>query len=296
MLGEELVKGGMTMVKARFLGDNLVMLTPREGEVMEDILEDNKEWFESVFSEVKPWSVSSSADHKLVWVKCYGLPLPFWNRDCFSKVVGHISATATMVAIDKSTLIWEVLEYARLLVRVQNLGSVRMMRRVKINKHVCSIYIEEEVNGSVGGGCNGNQFTDESSDSVSSSETYVEDTDCSAKSGEEKVRRRAGKDRWTEGGDGGKEDLGDTQKSNDRSKGCRSKSADHQGKGEFSFTEEERLDQNVCDILPDLAYEGCDSNPKLADLAKMVVDIECLSNQKAISQELGRVNKSGNQL
>ena len=56
------------------------------------------------------------------------------------------------------------------------------------------------------------------------------------------------------------------------------------------------MDQNVCDILPDLAYEGCDSNPKLADLAKMVVDIECLSNQKATSQELGRVNKSGNQL
>ena len=114
-----------------------------------------------------------------------------------------------MVSIDKSTLTWEVLEYARLLVRVQNLGSVRMMRTVQINKHVCSIFIEEEAIGCEGGGCNGNHYAYESSDSVSSSETYVEDTDCSVKSGEEKVRRRAGKDHRSEGGDGGEEDMGD---------------------------------------------------------------------------------------
>jgi len=111
MLGEELVKGGMLMIRARFLGDNLVMITPREGEVMEVIMKNNKEWFDVVFTDVKPWSLDSGASHKSVWVKCYGVPLPFWNKDCFSKVVGEISKAAKLVSIDNFTLTWEVQEY-----------------------------------------------------------------------------------------------------------------------------------------------------------------------------------------
>lgn len=52
--GEELVNGGMSMVRARFLGDDLVLLTPKEGEVMEDIMNINKEWFDSVFISINP--------------------------------------------------------------------------------------------------------------------------------------------------------------------------------------------------------------------------------------------------
>jgi len=54
-LEEELVKGGMSMVRARFLGDDLVLLTPVEGVVMEDVMRSNTAWFNSVFSSVRPW-------------------------------------------------------------------------------------------------------------------------------------------------------------------------------------------------------------------------------------------------
>jgi len=77
MLGEELVKGGMSMIRARSLGDNLVLITPREWEVMEVIMKNNKEWFDAMFTDVKPWSLDIGGSHKSVWVKCYGVPLPF---------------------------------------------------------------------------------------------------------------------------------------------------------------------------------------------------------------------------
>ena len=44
-LREEFVRRGMSMVRVRSMGDNLALLTPREGETMEDLTE----WFDNVF-------------------------------------------------------------------------------------------------------------------------------------------------------------------------------------------------------------------------------------------------------
>jgi len=143
-VGEELVKGGLTMVRARFLGDSLVLLTPREGEAMEDIMKMNKGWFDNSFSSVSPWSHNCGVSYRIIWVRCFGLPLPALNRDCFDKVIGELSKSATVVAVDEASLSWEVLEYVRLKVRVQNVGSVRWARRMQINDLLCSILVEEE--------------------------------------------------------------------------------------------------------------------------------------------------------
>jgi len=201
------------MVRARFLGDNLVLLTPREGEAMEDIMKLNKGWFDSSFSSVSPWSFNCGASHIIVWVRCFGLPLPAWNRDCFTKVIGELSKTAMMVSVDEASLTWEVLEYARLKVRVQNVGSVRWARRMQINDHICSILVEEEPNGCFGWGCKAKLPWDDSFDSVSSSEMYVEEPAFSVGSGEEHVRISYGDVRRPTGVDGGGEKEGDGEQS-----------------------------------------------------------------------------------
>jgi len=61
------------------------MMTPREGEKMEDIVKCNKDWFDNLFVNIKPWSISCMADHKMAWVRCYGLPLPLWNEVVLQK-------------------------------------------------------------------------------------------------------------------------------------------------------------------------------------------------------------------
>jgi len=52
-LSEDLVKEGMNRLRARMLGDNLILLTPREGEKARDIIKDNNEWFDNVFTSIK---------------------------------------------------------------------------------------------------------------------------------------------------------------------------------------------------------------------------------------------------
>jgi len=174
----------------RFLGDSLALLNPREGENMGDIIKLNREWFDNFFTSIKPWSVSSVADHKIVWVRCYGLPLSFWNKECFAKVLGE---STTLVSVDTSTLLWENLEYARLQVRSRLSCNTRTVKSTQINNHTCSILTEEEAPVNYGGLHMDNHCDLDSSDSVSSTETYVKETILSTKSCEEGENRGSGR-------------------------------------------------------------------------------------------------------
>jgi len=184
-LEEEIVKGGMSMVRVCFMGDNLILLSPSKGEDLANLMKQNSGWFESVFSSVSPWSFRCGASYRCVWVRCFGVPLPVWNKDCFTKVIGAMSREAEVVVVDEDTLSWEVVEFARVNIRVQNIGSVRWARRIQINGHRCSVLVEEEPIDSLEWGCKENLSWEASSNCVSSSETYVEETAFSKRSGDD---------------------------------------------------------------------------------------------------------------
>jgi len=82
-LCEEFIVGGMNTVKVRYLGDNMTLLTPTEGERMEDVIGLNKLWFESVFEAIEPWTNACVAGHKITWVRCYGLPISLLEQRLF---------------------------------------------------------------------------------------------------------------------------------------------------------------------------------------------------------------------
>ena len=51
---EECLKGGMSMFKTKYLGDNLVLLSPKAEGRMEELVKLYMEWFYSVFADIKP--------------------------------------------------------------------------------------------------------------------------------------------------------------------------------------------------------------------------------------------------
>jgi len=185
LLCEELIKGGMSMVKARFMGDNMVLVTPKEDVHMEDFVKLNKDWFVSVFKDVEPWYEACIADHILVWVRCYGLPIPLWIKECLTKVVGEV---ATVVAIDDATLSWENLEFARFQVHKPVYCEVRVLKAFRINGQVFNISLVEEEPMKGVGVCNCTMNHSDSLDSFSSMGSFVEETIFSSKFGDEGVR------------------------------------------------------------------------------------------------------------
>ena len=256
---------------------------------MEELIKLNKEWLESIFQNIDPWSAEHVAGNKLAWVRCYRIPLTMWNTDCFSKVV---SETTTLVSVDESTVQWENLEYARLQVRLLKNCSARVSKKMRINGQTLSIFIEEEQPAKPGGQCTCHRNLFESSDNVTSSETYVEETAQMGWSGEDKIMDGKA-DRRSE-----VETEGEEIRSGNRTKGAHSEvsatsNPSAQRKEPWLFTKEGTVGQKESAETAGV-YQGkpTPQSYPLAhdDLAKLVVEIECRGAQSEPKAPLGLDN------
>jgi len=298
-LGEEFVRGGMSMVRVRAMGDNLALLTSKGGEKMEEIINLNRDWFDSVFVQMQPWSTSFTVSHRVVWVRCLGLPITLWNRDCFARVVGDI---ATLIDIDDATLMWENLEFARLKVRIENNRFIRVARKFRINDQNISVYIEEEHPVVLAGQCKDSHRIFDSSDSITSTETYVEESTFSVKSYEEGGVGRNIERSQTKGKviGGGGEDVGQVQRLNVRlgelSAGLRS-CQEKCGKPYEESQRQKLYEEPDFGNAAIQAYKrSLCSYPAHAELARLVVDVESRYNQDMFVRGLGQGRKEAQEV
>ncbi|XP_068466662.1 uncharacterized protein [Phaseolus vulgaris] len=295
-LGEEFVRGGLSMVRVRAMGDNLALLTSRGGEKMEEIINLNKEWFNSVFVKMQPWSPSFTVSHRVVWVRCIGLPITLWNRESFARIVGDI---ATLIDIDDATLMWENLEFARLKVRIENNRLLRVARKFRINDQNLNVLIEEEYPVGLAGQCKDSHRIYDSSDSITSTETYVEESAFSVKSYEEGEVGRTMERSQMKGKvvGGGEEDEGQAQRSNE-SLGERStgfSSCQEKGGNLFSVKESQRQklaeEPDFGNAYIKVGKRSLNSSSAHAELARLVVDVESRYNQVVFVPGLGQGRK-----
>jgi len=295
-LGEEFVRGGMSMLRVRAMGDNLALLTSRGGKKMEEIINLNKEWFNSVLVKMQPWSPSFTVSHRVVWVRCLGLPITLWNRESFARVVGDI---VTLIDIDDATLMWENLEFARLKVRIENNRLLRVARKFRINDQNISVFIEEEHPVVLAGQCKDSHRIYDSSDSITSTETYVEESAFSVKSYEEggvgrTIERSQMKGKVVGGGE---EDEGQAQRLNARLGELSAGFSSCQEKGGNPFTDEESQRQKLVEE-PDFGNAAIQVGKRSfcsfsahAELARLVVDVESMYNQDIFVLGLGQGRK-----
>jgi len=97
------------------LGDSAILIQGLGGTEIEKIIGENNEWWESNFDSITHWNAAQVIQHKIVWIKCRGLPLYLWTQQCFGKVVAPLGV---LLSMDDRTRDWKCLEYARLLAKV----------------------------------------------------------------------------------------------------------------------------------------------------------------------------------
>jgi len=248
---------------------------------MEELINLNREWFDSIFVRIQPWSATFTVSHRAVWVRCFGLPISLWNRECFARVVGDI---ATLIDIDDATLMWENLEFARLKVGIENNRFIRVARKIRINDQNIRVSLEEEHPMAVAGPCKVSHCNFDSSDSVTSTQTYVEESAFSVKSDEEEGVRRTIEESQPKGKvvGGGEKEGGQAQRLDDRLGELSAETNTCQGKGVYSFTNEDSQKQKSFEepIFYNVAVQACErshiSYLAHAELARLVVDMESM--------------------
>jgi len=144
LISEEVESSSQGRLKAKYLGDNTLLLQGSSGEEVVKLIEENKEWWETNFDLITPWNSTQAMHNKLVWVRCRGLPLNLWSEECFKKIVAPIGS---LVSIDESTHAWECIEFARLTIKVPIWCRAWMVVNMSINGQEYNVALEEEFNG-----------------------------------------------------------------------------------------------------------------------------------------------------
>jgi len=106
-----MLREGLGCIRARYLSDKVVLLTGEDGVLFKDVFRVNKDALASLFEILRPWNETEPRGIKVVWLRCRGLPLHLWTYDYFQRIACMVEE---LVEVDKATLEWERLEFARL--------------------------------------------------------------------------------------------------------------------------------------------------------------------------------------
>lgn len=140
-LQEQLNKQGFFGVKATPLGANLVLLEAEDDEAIPNLINDAKDWVGDWLDEIRSWCPREIDNERVVWLRCFGVPVHAWNDNFFSYLVSGIGS---FVCVDDITARKECLDVARILVKTKVHDLVSRIVKVEINGDIFSIKMTEE--------------------------------------------------------------------------------------------------------------------------------------------------------
>ena len=111
----------------------MLLSCEEEGQIKR-LIADNKEWFEGNFESIVPWDDSFAIFEKIAWFRCRGISLALWINQCF-ECIGVL--VGTLVEVDEGIISKEVLEYARLCIRIPLGEEVRLAKSMRISDRLC---------------------------------------------------------------------------------------------------------------------------------------------------------------
>ncbi|XP_057415098.1 uncharacterized protein LOC130709976 [Lotus japonicus] len=160
-LQDAFILEGFKTIHVRYMGDDLALITGPRDMNLEETLDVSKEWLNDIFEVVYTWSPSVAHDHRVTWLRCSGLPLHMWTKECLAHLV---SPVGTLMAVDGATLSFSRLDYARVLVRTSKLETIVVYKKVNANGGTYTIRINEEMNADISHCCNGPGSVNDSDD------------------------------------------------------------------------------------------------------------------------------------
>jgi len=139
---ESVVVGGYGSLNLSYLGENFMLLAGDGETFVAKIIDGNKECFGDIFDSLVPWDNSFSVTGKVAWVRVRGIPLMFWNRQCFELIRALVEK---LIEVDEATEARETLEFVRLRIKIPAGGSANVVKSININDYRCQITFEEDM-------------------------------------------------------------------------------------------------------------------------------------------------------
>lgn len=177
---------GIFTIKAAPMGGNLVLLSPKGIEEVQDILSESKAWLSKWFIDIKSWCQELVSKERFVWVSITGIPPHAWKEEVFKIVVQMFGK---FITLDDSTRNKYRFDVGKALISATSAETINRTVTMKINEHLFKIRVVEDIFSSIR--CNFNSDKDiptsctgQSCDSVSEANSFLQvpETDISDES------------------------------------------------------------------------------------------------------------------
>lgn len=109
---------------------------------LEQWAKEEKIWLDELLESLVPWDPYCVPQRRLAWLRCEGIPVNLWTRDCFESISQHLGA---LVRIDPLTTSFSRLDHARFGITTSLQNHLFSCRWVRLNKKEFSVRLVEEI-------------------------------------------------------------------------------------------------------------------------------------------------------
>jgi hypothetical protein len=137
---------GYQHLKATMLGMDKILLSSSMEDGVTKAYEGDKQWWESKFSDIKPWSPIQKSVGRLIWTRIFGAPPHAWGWEWFHRIV---QSFGKLIQLDSQTVKQDRLDVARALISVSSWDFIDKVLDIKVNNELFVIRIVEERFGDI---------------------------------------------------------------------------------------------------------------------------------------------------
>ncbi|OIV92346.1 hypothetical protein TanjilG_10556, partial [Lupinus angustifolius] len=123
-----MAKEGYLSVKTIPTGGRWVLLKGNSDELLD--IQKERNWSYPMFKSFCPWSQSFKVNERLMWVKCFGVPIQAWSEEFFRLIAAPLG---TFVMLDDATREMNRLDVGGFLVLTDLVCSVDLSQKVRVD-------------------------------------------------------------------------------------------------------------------------------------------------------------------
>jgi hypothetical protein len=142
---------GFQSLRVTALGYRQILLWSKKVDEVKEIV-GTVGWWCALFESVVPWSPELISNHRVTWLRCYGVPIHAWGVDIFRALAFKFGR---FIEVDEDTQQFKRCDVARVKVVTKDIKLIDSSMAVKVRGKRFDIRVMEEWGGGsvIGGGC-----------------------------------------------------------------------------------------------------------------------------------------------
>lgn len=103
------------MIKVTSMGGNVCLPEEITEGFIEDLISDGELWWKEWFFDIRRWCDKEVEDTRVVWIRCFGIPIHVWTSEFFVSLANHFGV---FICVDEHMANGRCLDVARIMVCV----------------------------------------------------------------------------------------------------------------------------------------------------------------------------------